>query len=144
MLDVWFAGGIVDGGGAFGEDGCHDDVGCAGDAGFIEQHVFACELWGCDVIDIKLAVVFEDGSEFVYAHEMGVEASSSNLVSSWFCHACFVESSEEGTEHENAASEFGASLYELLAAEVVDVEVVRLEFPGVVAHVHDSHSHLAE
>ena len=144
LLDVGLAGCVVDGGDAFGKNGRHDDVGCACDAGFIEQHVFACEFWCGDVIDIMFAVVCEVCSEFVYADEMGVKAASAYLVPTWFGYAGSVETSEQWAEHEDAASQLGASLCELHASEVVHVEIVRLESPCVVAHVDDSYSHLAE
>ena len=41
LLEVGFAGGVVDGGGAMGGDGCHDDVGGSGDGGFVEEHIAA-------------------------------------------------------------------------------------------------------
>ncbi len=36
LLHVGFAGGVVDGGRAFGKDGCHYDIGCSGDRCFVQ------------------------------------------------------------------------------------------------------------
>ena len=39
LLDIGLAGGIVNGGGAFGHYGGHYDIGCAGNGGLVQQHV---------------------------------------------------------------------------------------------------------
>ena len=39
LLQIGFAGSVVDGGGAFGKDGGHHDVGGTRHRGFVEQHV---------------------------------------------------------------------------------------------------------
>ena len=41
LLDIGFAGSVIDGSGAFGHNGCHNDIGCTCHRGFIEEHVGA-------------------------------------------------------------------------------------------------------
>ena len=42
LLDVGFAGGIIDGGSPLGEYGSHNNVGRTSDRSLVEQHVGAC------------------------------------------------------------------------------------------------------
>ena len=46
LLHVGLAGGIVDGGLAFGKNGCHDNVGGSRYRCLVEQHVAAMQLLG--------------------------------------------------------------------------------------------------
>jgi len=141
LLNVGFASGVIDGGDALGEHSGHDDVGGAGHTGFVEEHVGALQFVGIDFIHAILDAVVEFGTELLNTDEVGVESPTSNLVASRFCHAGFVEAGEERTEGEDAASQGGASLHEFLTAQILHVEVVGLELPGMVAKIHDFHSH---
>ena len=143
-MDVGLAGGVVDGGGALGEDGSHDDVGCTRHAGFVEEHVGALKLVGVNLVHATFDTVVELGAQFLNADEVGVEASATNLIASRLCHAGLVESGQQRSEHEDAATQGLASLHELLAAQVFHVKAVGLELPSVIAEVGDTNAHLAE
>ena len=106
LLQVGFAGSVVDGGGAFGADSRHDDVGSAGDGGFVEQHVATREvaLGGLDAIEVALGVVGELGAEALEADEVGVETATTNLVTTGLGQQGMAETRDErAEEHDRTA-----------------------------------------
>ena len=62
LLHVGFAGGVVDGGLAFGKDGCHYDIGSARYRCFVQQHIAALQLPGGYFVDFPPFVVNKVGS----------------------------------------------------------------------------------
>lgn len=72
LLHVRLAGGIVDIGGAFGEDGRHDDVGGAGYGWLIKQDLMPDELFGAEVEEVLLFVVSEFDAEAFEAADVCV------------------------------------------------------------------------
>ena len=54
LLDIGFAGGIVDGGSTFCHHRCHDDIGSTGDGGFVEQHIATFQPVGMDFVDVTM------------------------------------------------------------------------------------------
>ena len=144
LLDVGLAGGVVDGGGALGEDGSHDDVGCTRHAGFVEEHVGALQFIGINLIHATLDAVVELGAQFLNAEEVGVEASATNLIATRLCYTGLVETGQQRTEYEDAATQGLASLHEFLTAQVFHIETVGLELPSMVAEVGDTNAHLAQ
>ena len=126
LLDVGLAGGVVDGGGALGEDGGHDDVGGAGDAGFIQEHVGAAEFVGIDFIDAALDAVVELGAEVLVA-----DVADGDVAAGHGCHA------DEGSDLDHVGQDF-------LTAQIFHVELVGLELPCVVAQLGDPYAHAAQ
>ena len=143
LLDVGLAGGVVDGGGASGQDGGHDDVGGARHAGLVQEHVCALQLVGINLIDPPLDAVVELGTQLLNADEVSVESPAPDLVASGLGHAGLVEAGEERAEGEDAAPQGCTALHELLAAQILHVEVVGLELPGVVAQILNPDTHPA-
>ena len=96
LLDVRLAGSVVDGGGATGQDGSHNDVGRAGDGGFVEKHISPLQssrLRGRYLIDATLRHGVEVGTKALEAKEMRVEAPPPYLVAAGLgndglTHAC--------------------------------------------------------
>jgi hypothetical protein len=101
LLNVGFAGSVVYLGRPFGQCCSHDDVGCTGHRCFVQEHVFALQMVGIDVVDATLLVVCELCTEFADTLEVGVESASAYLVTSRFCHTCLVVSCEQWTEQED-------------------------------------------
>ncbi len=130
LLDVRLAGGVVDGGGAGGHDGGHDDVGRTRDRSLVEEHVGALQPFGLDVVDVLLIVVDELGAKVLEAEEMGVEAPPPYLVAAGLGNGCLAETAEQRPNHQHRTAQRRAFLDEVAAVEVVEVDVVGLE--GVV------------
>ena len=139
LLDIGFAGGIVDGGGALGKDGSHDDVGRTRYRSLIEQHVTALELVGMNLIDIPLLVEIELRTEVFEAKEVRVQTAPSNLVTTRLSHHSLAVASQQWTDHQYAASQSGTFTDELIALQVVEVQVGGLE--GVLVSAPFVHLH---
>ena len=59
LLDIGFAGSIIDSGSALGHDGGHHNVGRTCDRGFIKEHVGAFQLLGVNLVDSTLGHMVE-------------------------------------------------------------------------------------
>ena len=144
LLYVGFAGGVVDGGGAAGHDGGHDDIGRTGHGGFVEQHVGPLQLLALDHEELVGDVEIELGAEFLESEEMGVEATSSDLVSAGFGNVPDAESGEHGSDEHHGTAQTGATVPVVVGLEVFEVDVAGLEGVGVVGELFDDDAHAAE
>ena len=72
MLDVRFAGGVVDRCDAFGQHGGHEDVCCARERSLVEEHVDAAELLSPQFARAAGSVVDHLGAELAEAKDVGV------------------------------------------------------------------------
>ena len=131
LVDVRFAGGVHDGGGAVGQHGGHHDVGGAGDGGFVEEHVAAFEALGVD--EVGAAFVFDGGAEALHADEVGVEAPAAYLVAAGLGHHGVAEAREEGTDEHDASAQGAGLLTVFGAVQHLEVDLVGLEFEGATA-----------
>ena len=104
LLDVWFAGCIIDSCGSFCCYCSHNDVGSTCYGSLVEEHIASIQAIGLDLINIALFVMNEVGSELIESKEMGVQASTTNLVASWFCHGSLTKTTEQRTNHEHATT----------------------------------------
>ena len=101
LLDVRFAGRVVDGGGAWCEHARHDDVGRSGDRCLVEQDVHSVHLVCVNLEASGLNVVVEPGAHLLHAVEVGVEPASSDFVASWLGNERMVVLAEQRTEQQN-------------------------------------------
>ena len=115
LLEIGFAGGIVDGGCTLGKDGCHHYVGSTCHRGFVEQHIGAFQAGGRDLIDIASRHMVELRTEFLEPEEMGVEASAPDLITTRFRDDGLAHTGQQRTNHHHTASEFCTLLDELVA-----------------------------
>ena len=127
LLDVGFAGCVVDGCGAAGQHCCHDDVGRAGHGCFVQEHVGSPEPVGIYVVEVPVLVEGEVAAECLHSLEVGVEPAASYLVAARLCHDCLAAACQQGTEHHDAAAQLLAAADEVVAREVVVVEVLGAE-----------------
>ena len=104
LLNVWFTGCIIDSCGSLCCYCSHNDVGSTGYGSLVEKHIASLQAIGLDLINIAFFVVNEVGSELIESKEMGVQASTTNLVASWFCHGSLAKTTEQRTYHEHATT----------------------------------------
>ena len=146
LLEIRLAGSIVDGGGAFGADGSHDDVGGACDGGFVEQHVASLEaaVVGLDAIEMALGVVGELGAEALESDEVGVETATADLVTTGLGQEGMPEARDERTEEHDRTAQRLASTQVVVAFEVGDVDVVGAEAERAAVEMMDDDTHHAQ
>ena len=65
LLQIGFTSCIVNGGGTFGKNGGHDDVGCTCYRCLVEQHIGTLQLFGRNLIHIATFHTVEGGAEFL-------------------------------------------------------------------------------
>ena len=139
LLEIGFAGGVVDGGGAFGQDGSHQDIGRAGHRGFVEQHVGAMQFFGFDLEEFVVVVHTETRTEFLQTEKVRVESASADLVAAGFTDECATEASYERADGENRTAQRRTARQILVGAQIVQVDVVGAE--GDVARRIAAHMH---
>ena len=144
LLDVGFAGGIVDGCDAFGKHGRHDDVGGSGYGGFVQEHVGSFELFRFHVVEVLRFVVGEAGAKRLHSQEVRVEPSAAYLVAAGLCHESFASACQERSEHHHTAAQLLAALDVGVATEVLVVEAGGAERVVVRIMPCHFHTHVAE
>ena len=128
LLEVGLTGRIVDGGGAFGQGGGHDDVGGSGHGGLVEQHVAAGQsIRGFSAVERLAGVIAEGRAEVLKPDEVRVHAAAANLVPPRLAHVALAEARKQRPHHHDAAAKATALGPELFALEVIEVDVVGLE-----------------
>ena len=146
LLEIRLAGSIVDGGGAFGADGSHDDVGGAGDGSFVEQHIASREvtMGGLDAIEVAFGVVGELGAESLEADEVGVETSTTDLVTTGLGQQGMSEARDKRTEEHYRTTQRHTATQIVVAFEVSHIDVVGAEAERAAFEVMYDDTHLAQ
>ena len=72
LLDVRFASSIVNGSGALGKHGSHDDIGCTSNTGFVQEHMGTAQFVGVNLIYATFGAVVEFCPQFLDANKVGV------------------------------------------------------------------------
>ena len=127
LLDIGFAGCIIDGGSTLGEHGSHDDIGGTRNGSLIEQHIAALQVVCLYLIDIALVIMHKLGSQIFETQEVSVETTATNLVATWLGNRSLSTTAQERTNHEHAATKRGAFLHKLYAVQIVEIEFIALE-----------------
>ena len=104
LLDIGFAGGVVNSGRALGHNGCHDDVGSARHGGLVEQHISAFQLVGGNGIAPSSLIVRELRPEFMQSEEMRVETPAADFVAARLRKQGAAEACRERAEQQDAAA----------------------------------------
>ena len=89
LIYIRLAGGIHNGGSAFGKHGGHNDVGRSGNRGLVEQHVAAFERRSSNLI--ASTAVNHFGTQLLHTQKVSVESAASYLVSSRLGNQRFAE-----------------------------------------------------
>ena len=111
LLDIGLAGGVIDLGSAFRQNGRHHYIGCSGNRDFIHQDVGALQMRRCYVVLAMVATNGKSGSEHFQPQEMGVEAAAADLVSTRFGQDRPAEAGQQGCdEHDRAADAPGQAV----------------------------------
>ena len=127
LLNVGFAGRIVDGCGAFGEHSGHDDVGRPGHRGFVEEHVGAAQAFGLDLKEFVLAVHVKLRAELLQSEKMRVESSTADFVAAGLANHCPTEAGHERADGENRTAQRRTTGQIFLRTEVIEVDLVGAE-----------------
>ena len=129
LLDVRFAGSVVDGGDALGQHGGHHDVGRAGDGSLVQEHIAAFQalLRGAEVIGAHYGVVLHRGAEAHHAVEVGVHPAAADLVAAGLGEECPSETAQERSDEHHGAAQSRAAAHEFEAFDICGVNSVGLE-----------------
>src|ERR1700754_3526567 len=131
LLDIGFAGGVVDSSGSLGHYGCHDDVGGTGDGWFIQQQVTAFQMWGFEVEKAFFGLVVELDTQLFKTDDMGIEPSPAYLIAAGFGDKGFPVACQHRTGDHDRTPEASAVVAIGFAAQVIDVYGIGLEHAGV-------------
>ena len=69
----------------------------------------------------------ELGTQFLEAQEVGVESPAAYLVAARLSDDGFAEASQQRTYHQHRAAQLGTLAHELVALQVVEVQLIGLE-----------------
>ena len=144
LLQVGFAGCIVDGGSAFGHCGSHHDVGRTSNGGLIEQHIGSLQCWCFQVEETIFRVIGELYTEFFKTDDVRIQPPPSDLITAGFWDECFSIAGEERACDHNRSPEpatFGA---EGLGVQVLHIDIICLEDAGAAVFAVEFNTHIAQ
>ena len=144
LLQVGFAGGVVDDGRPLGQYGGHHDVGRTGYRGFVEQHPTPFQARRLQLVGGRLLAVDEFGAQALHPLEVGVEPPAADLVAAGLGGLCPAESGEQGTDEHNRAAQGLVAAQVVLAVEIVLVDGVRRKGVSALLQRTDRDAHFAE
>ena len=128
LLQVGFAGGVVNGGGALCEDCRHYDIGRTGDGGLVQEHIAPGKAAvGGKVEGPAGGVVLHIGPELYHTVQVGVYPAAAYLVSSGFGEPGVAEAGEQRSHDHHGAAQLGAVLHEFLGLDIAGVHFIGLE-----------------
>ena len=127
LLEVGLTGRVIDGGGAFGKDGSHHNIGSTRHRGLVEQHIVTLQFLGSDLIDLTPLDAVELSTEFFETEEVGVQSATPDLVTPGFGNDRPPHTGEQRTDHHHTATQFGTFLHKLIALQVGEIQTVCLE-----------------
>ena len=104
LLDIRFAGSIVNRRGALSKDCCHDDVGSTRDRGLVKEHVGSLQLSGSYLVDIATLDMTELGTQVLEAQEVGVQSATTYLVASRLGDDRLAHARQQRTDHHDGAA----------------------------------------
>ena len=119
LLDIGFAGCVVDGRGALGQHGGHDDIGRTCDGGFVQEHIGAVQAVGRNLEDAFFVVIAELCAQLLHSKEVCIEPAASYFVATGFAQRGSAEAGQQRADQQHTATKAGAALQEFLAVQVV-------------------------
>ena len=144
LLEVRFAGRVVDRRPAFGHHGGHHDVGRAGHRRLVQQHVGSLQLPAFDHEELVGDVEVELRAEFLESEEMGVEPASADLVAARLGDVSLAEPRQHRADQHNRTPQSRAALAVIVRFEVFEINVAGAERVGVLRELLHLHAHAAE
>ena len=136
LLDIGFAGSVIDSGHALCHHGSHNNIGSTRHRGLIQQHISTFQTVarrqqtigiGRNLIDIARLNLTEFGSQFLESEEVGVQASATNLVATGFGDNCLAHTCQQRTNHHDGATQLCTFVHKLVALQEVQVQLISLE-----------------
>ena len=106
LLDIWFAGCIIDSGCALCRHCGHDYVGSPGDGGFVEKHVSSLQtVRRCDSIESFLRTIIEFRAQLLQSYEMRVESAAPDFIAARFGKNRLTETGQQRTQYHYGSSQ---------------------------------------
>ena len=104
LLDIRFAGGVVDRRAPLGQYGGHHDIGRAGHRRLVEQHVAAFQAAALDGKEIGSRIEVELGAQLLKTEEMGVEPTPADLIASGLGNIAHAEAGQQRADNHYRAA----------------------------------------
>ena len=145
LLQVRLAGGVVDGGGAFGQHGGHHDVGRTGHGGFVQQHVSAYQAAFLREMErTARGVIVHPGTQLDHAVQVGVHPAPTDFVAAGLGEPGMAETAQQRPHDHHRAAELGAFLHEFLRLDVGGVHGIGLERVHALGQARHFNAHLLQ
>ena len=86
LLDIGFAGRIIDGGSTIRQDCSHNDIGGTRHRSFVKQHIGSPQLLCLNFKHVALFDMDEFRTQVFETQEVGIQSAATNLVATRLCH----------------------------------------------------------
>ena len=144
LLQVGFAGGVVDRRRAFGQDCGHNDVGGTRHRSLVQQHVGALQLFAFDHEELVGDVEVEFRAELLESDEVGVEPAAADLVAARLGDVAHAEAGQHRADEHHRTPQARAAPAVVLRAQIFEVDLLGAEAVGVFGELFDLDAHAAQ
>ena len=129
LLDIRLACGIVDGGDTASGRCGHDDIGRAGDRGFVEQHITSLEAGrrSGEHIGVSPVIIVHLGSQREKSGYVGVDFPAPYLIATRLGEEGSAEAGEHWSGEEHASAQLGRAGHKFGRLGIVEVNIVGFE-----------------
>src|SRR6201999_3979160 len=128
LLDIRLAGGIVDGRSPLRHDGRHDDIGRAGDGWLVQQKMTALQPRSFEMKKTFVRMIVKYHAQLFKADDMRVQSPPPDLVASGLGYIGLAVTRQHRAGHHHRSPQFSALAAKGIAAQVIDIDIVRLEY----------------
>ena len=144
LLDIGFAGCIINRGGTLRHDCCHDDIGGTCDRSLVEQHIGAPQLFRLNLKHVALFDMYEIRTQEFETQEVGIQTTATDLVATRLCDDSLAEATQQRTNHQHTASQGGTFLDEFVTLQVFQIQFIGLKRIVVARVACNLHAHICQ
>ena len=144
LLHVRLAGRIVDRRPALRQHGRHDDVGGTGHRSLVEQHVTSLQVFARNGKKVRAGIEIEFGPELLKTDEMRVQPPTSDFVAARLRDVTDSVARQQRPDNHHRTAQPGRPVAVVVALQVIEIDLLRLERVRALAEPVDDHPHLFE
>ena len=144
LLDVGFAGGIVNGGFSIRHNRRHNKIGGTRDRRFIHEQESAFQVWRDQMKKAIFSMIVKRSPQSFKIHNVRVKSPSSYLVAAGLGNKSFSEACEHRPGQHHGSPEPPTFFSERFAVQIIYVDIIGLENARVLLWGFNFHTHFPE
>ena len=144
LLEIWFAGRIVDCSCTLRKSCSHENVSCTGHRCLVKKHVLSFKglsFRHAEIECLSFCVVLLGCTQVHETENVCIHASAADLVSTRLWEVCPSKTGKERTYHHHRTAKFCTSCHEIHTHDVISIDLVSLECISALLMTGHLHTH---